>query len=84
MSLLAYLVLGLVAGLIMKGSGSGVLGNLISGVIGVFIGGYLFDFYAVDSSGLIESLITATLGGILLLIMVGSLKRDRIPLLDTR
>ncbi|MEL0584487.1 MAG: GlsB/YeaQ/YmgE family stress response membrane protein [Candidatus Thiodiazotropha sp. (ex. Lucinoma kazani)] len=59
----------------MKGSGSGVLGNLIIGVIGTFIGGYLFGFFTVQISGLIESLITATVGVILLVAMVGLLKR---------
>lgn len=68
----------------MKGSGSGVLGTLIIRVIGLFIGRYLFDFFAVHSSGLIESLITATVGGILLVAIVGLLKRRWIPLLDTR
>jgi uncharacterized membrane protein YeaQ/YmgE (transglycosylase-associated protein family) len=75
MSIFSFLLVGVVAGwlaaLIMKGHGYGVLGNLFLGVLGAFLGGYLFEFFAIDSSGMILSLITATAGAILVLAIAG-------------
>ena len=47
MNLIAFLLLGLVAGwlagLFMKGSGYGIIGDMVVGVIGAFVGGWLFS-----------------------------------------
>ncbi len=40
--LLIGLIAGWLAGLIMKGSGLGLIGNIVVGIIGSFIGGYIF------------------------------------------
>ncbi|MEW8690556.1 MAG: GlsB/YeaQ/YmgE family stress response membrane protein [Candidatus Thiodiazotropha endolucinida] len=75
MSVLAFLMVGMaagwLAGVVMKGHGHGLLGNLFLGILGALIGGYLFEFFAVDSKGLIASLITATAGAILVLAISG-------------
>ena len=46
MGLIAWLILGLIAGFlasqVMKGGGYGVVGDLVVGVVGAFIGGFLF------------------------------------------
>ena len=46
MEILYFLVIGLIAGwlagIIMKGRGFGILGNIIVGVIGSVLGGFLF------------------------------------------
>ncbi|MES9990509.1 MAG: GlsB/YeaQ/YmgE family stress response membrane protein [Candidatus Thiodiazotropha sp.] len=72
---LAFILVGVVAGwfagLIMKGRSFGLLGNLLLGVLGALIGGYLFNFFAIDTSGIIASLITATTGAILVLAIAG-------------
>lgn len=48
MSLLWFLIIGMIAGwlagLIMRGHGFGLLGNMIVGVLGAMVGGYLFSF----------------------------------------
>ncbi|MBT3047297.1 MAG: GlsB/YeaQ/YmgE family stress response membrane protein [gamma proteobacterium symbiont of Ctena orbiculata] len=76
---LAFLLIGIVAGwlagLIMKGRGHGLLGNLLLGVLGALIGGYLFKYLAIDTSGVIASLITATTGAILVLAIAGMLSK---------
>ncbi|MBT2968540.1 MAG: transglycosylase [gamma proteobacterium symbiont of Ctena orbiculata] len=76
---LAFLLIGIAAGwfagLIMKGRGYGLLGNLLLGVLGALIGGYLFNFIAIDTSGVIASLITATTGAILVLAIAGMLSK---------
>ncbi|PVV05684.1 MAG: transglycosylase [gamma proteobacterium symbiont of Ctena orbiculata] len=75
MSALIFLLLGLVAGwlagLIMEGPSLGLLANLTFGVLGALIGGYLFEFFTIDNSGVIGSLITATAGAILVLAIAG-------------
>lgn len=62
--------------MIMKGRGYGVRGNLLLGVPGTFLGGYLFEFFALDSSGMMASLITATAGAILVLAIAGLINKE--------
>lgn len=68
-------VAGWLAGNIMKSRGSGLLGNMLVGVIGAVIGGFLFDLLGITTTGLIGSVITATVGAIALLYVVGLLKK---------
>lgn len=69
-----YIIIGLVAGwlagLIVKGSGSGFILNLIIGVIGAVLGGWLFSLMGIGGGNLLWSLITATVGAIVLLLIV--------------
>jgi uncharacterized membrane protein YeaQ/YmgE (transglycosylase-associated protein family) len=75
--LIIGLIAGWLAGKIMKGSGYGLIGDLIIGVIGAMIGGYLFGLLGVSlsSSGLIGSLITAIIGAIVLIYIIGLIKK---------
>jgi uncharacterized membrane protein YeaQ/YmgE (transglycosylase-associated protein family) len=59
----------------MKGRGFGLVGNLIIGVIGAVVGGFLFGLLGFHGSGLIGSLITATVGAVVLLFLLGLVKR---------
>jgi uncharacterized membrane protein YeaQ/YmgE (transglycosylase-associated protein family) len=68
---------GWIAGQVMKGSGYGLLGDLIIGAIGVYIGGYVFGLLKIPSSGLWGALITAVVGAILLIIVVRALRGGR-------
>ena len=65
-SLIMFLVIGAVAGwlagLIMKGRGFGLLGNIVVGIIGALVGGFLFGVLGLAAGGLIGSLITAAIG----------------------
>ncbi len=77
--LILFLVIGAVAGWIagtlMKGGGFGVVGNLIVGIIGAFLGGMIFSWLGIAAGGLLGSLVTATIGAIVLLFVVGLLKK---------
>lgn len=77
-----YILIGLVAGwlgsLIVKGSGSGLLLNLVIGVIGSVLGGWLFSLMGMSSGSLWGSLITATVGAIVLLLIVSLFTRKRV------
>lgn len=79
MYLLWFLVIGLVAGWLagqlMKGGGYGLMGDLVLGVIGAFIGGWLFGALGIGAGGLIGSLITATVGAVVLLFLIRLIKK---------
>jgi uncharacterized membrane protein YeaQ/YmgE (transglycosylase-associated protein family) len=71
MSILWFLLIGLcagwLAGKVIKGNSFGLLGNLIVGVIGALIGGFLFGQLGVSTSSLLGELLSATVGAIILL-----------------
>jgi uncharacterized membrane protein YeaQ/YmgE (transglycosylase-associated protein family) len=65
--LLIGLCAGWLAGQLTKGKGFGPAGNLIIGVIGAVVGGFLFGLVGLGSTNLLGELITATVGAIALL-----------------
>jgi uncharacterized membrane protein YeaQ/YmgE (transglycosylase-associated protein family) len=79
MHIIAFLIIGLIAGWlagkIMKGRGFGLFGNIVVGWIGALVGGFLFDLVGVTAYGFVGSLITATVGAIVLLWLIGLVKR---------
>jgi uncharacterized membrane protein YeaQ/YmgE (transglycosylase-associated protein family) len=79
MSLIWFLLIGLaagwLAGQIMKGGSFGLVGDLVVGVIGALLGGFLFGALNIGVSGLLGSLITATTGAIVLLLLLRLIKR---------
>jgi uncharacterized membrane protein YeaQ/YmgE (transglycosylase-associated protein family) len=59
---------GWLAGQLVKGSGFGLIGDIVVGVIGSILGGYLFSKFGIASgSGLLGSLVVATIGAVVLL-----------------
>jgi uncharacterized membrane protein YeaQ/YmgE (transglycosylase-associated protein family) len=73
--LIIGLIAGWLAGKIMKGSGFGLIGDLVIGVIGALIGGFLFPLLGLSASGFIGSLIAAVFGAIVLLFLVGVIRK---------
>ncbi|HTG07350.1 MAG TPA: GlsB/YeaQ/YmgE family stress response membrane protein [Bradyrhizobium sp.] len=74
-SLLAILFVGLVAGWlagqIVRGTGFGIVGDLIVGVLGALIGSWLLPQLGIHlGTGLINAIVNATIGAILLLFLV--------------
>lgn len=72
--LLIGLIAGWLSGLIMRGRGFGLLGNLIVGVLGAFLGGYLFDVLGLTAYGLGGLLVMAAIGAVVLLFLIGLIK----------
>jgi len=75
MGLLWFIVIGAIAGWLagqfMRGNGFGLLGDIIVGVIGAFIGGYLWPSgFAIVGNPLISRPIVAFIGAVLLLFIV--------------
>jgi len=72
MNFLWFLLIGLaagwLAGQLMRGDGFGFVGDIVVGVVGAFLGGYLFSIFGVSTGGgLLGSLIVATIGAVVLL-----------------
>jgi len=66
-----YLIVGAVAGWIsgqfVRGHGLGIGADIIVGIIGAFIGGFLFSLLGITTYGILGSLITSTIGAVILL-----------------
>lgn len=81
MSFIAWLVLGLIAGFIgskiVNKRGEGMLLDIVLGVIGAIVGGYLFNMFgAAGVTGLnIYSLFVAVLGSIIVLVLYHAVRR---------
>lgn len=85
MDILAWVILGAAAGwiasLIMRTDAQqGWLANIIVGIIGAFIGGFIVRLFGGSSpTGFnIPSLLTATLGAVVLLALIGGYRRSRV------
>lgn len=61
---------GWLAGQIMKGGGSGLVVNLIVGVVGAILGGFVFALLGLSAYGLLGRLVVATVGAVLLLYLL--------------
>lgn len=78
--IIIFLIIGGVAGwlarLIFKGDGFGILGNIVIGVLGAVLGGRLFGILGISVGGeTIGPVITATVGAIVLLFLIGLVKK---------
>ena len=69
-------VTGWLAGIIMKGSGFGLIGDIVIGIIGAVVGGYLFSTFGISAGeGILGAIITGTVGAVLLLFIISLIKR---------
>lgn len=78
--LIAWIVIGLVAGflasMVMRGGGYGILGDIIVGIVGAFIGGLIVNLVAPDDNfGFWGSLIVAFVGACILIAILRAVSR---------
>jgi uncharacterized membrane protein YeaQ/YmgE (transglycosylase-associated protein family) len=66
---------GWLAGVVLKGRGFGLLVNMVVGVVGAFFGGWLLPRLGVGFGGEFGLFLTAFIGAVLLLAIIGILKR---------
>jgi uncharacterized membrane protein YeaQ/YmgE (transglycosylase-associated protein family) len=66
---------GWLAGQFVKGGGQGLVVNLIVGVVGAILGGLIFNLLGIQASSLLGALVCATVGAVVLLLIVGALKK---------
>ena len=74
-ALLIGAVAGFLAGQIVKGHGFGAVGNIIVGILGALIFGFLFGNFNLLSSPILNEVAGGTIGAVILLILVGFVKR---------
>jgi uncharacterized membrane protein YeaQ/YmgE (transglycosylase-associated protein family) len=83
MGILAWIVLGLIAGFlasaVMRGGGYGIVGDVIVGIVGALLGGFLFSL--VGGSGVnglnLYSIIVAFLGACVLIAILRAISGSR-------
>jgi uncharacterized membrane protein YeaQ/YmgE (transglycosylase-associated protein family) len=65
---------GWLAGQVMRGSGFGLLGDIVVGIVGSLIGGFIFGILGIYSYGFVGRVVMATVGAMVLLYLVRKLK----------
>jgi uncharacterized membrane protein YeaQ/YmgE (transglycosylase-associated protein family) len=79
MYILVWIVCGIIAGwltgLIMRGHGFGLVGDLIIGLLGGLIGGFLARAFGLAPTSWIGQIIVAVLGGIVLVAIIRALRK---------
>jgi uncharacterized membrane protein YeaQ/YmgE (transglycosylase-associated protein family) len=68
-------VAGWLAGILMKGGGYGLPGDIVIGIIGALIGSFLFGLLGISAGGLIGQIITATVGAVVLIFVLRLVKK---------
>ena len=77
MSLLITLFIGglagLLAGLIYRGHGFGFLSNIVIGVVGSFIGSFVFGLMGIQDTNFLGTIVVSTIGSVILLFVLNLL-----------
>jgi uncharacterized membrane protein YeaQ/YmgE (transglycosylase-associated protein family) len=76
-SAIVGIVAGWLAGQIFKGSGFGILGNLIVGIFGAIAGALIFGLLGFEATNLVGRIISATVGAVVLLAILVAVVRKR-------
>src|SRR5580765_6139422 len=83
MSILTWIIVGLIAGvlasLVMGGTGYGLIGDIIIGIVGAFVGGWIFSSLGVSSpwGGLPGTIFIAFIGAVVLLFLLRLIRGAR-------
>jgi uncharacterized membrane protein YeaQ/YmgE (transglycosylase-associated protein family) len=74
-----FILIGIVAGwlasLLMKGGDFGLVGCLVIGVIGAFVGGHVLGVLGIAATGIVARLVTATLGAMAFIALLRFIRR---------
>lgn len=74
--ILVGLIAGWLAGVLVKGGGFGVLGDIVVGVLGALLGGFLFGALGLSAGGgFLGSIFVATIGAIVLIVLLRVIKK---------
>ena len=79
-SIIVWLIVGAIAGwlagLIVKGGGFGLLGNIVIGIIGAVVAGWLLPQLGINlGTGIIAAIINSAIGGVIVLVIISLIKR---------
>lgn len=69
-------IAGWLAAIVMRGRGLGILGNIVVGILGAFIGGWVLGLLGVViGGGILAAIINAFIGAVILLFLISLIKR---------
>jgi uncharacterized membrane protein YeaQ/YmgE (transglycosylase-associated protein family) len=79
-SVIAWLVVGAIAGwlagLVVKGGGFGLLGNIVIGIVGAVVAGWLLPQLGINlGTGIVRAIINAAIGGVIVLVIIALIRR---------
>ena len=79
-SIIVWLIVGAIAGwlagLIVKGGGFGLLGNIVIGIVGAVVAGWLLPQLGINlGTGVVRAIINAAIGGIIVLVILSLIRR---------
>lgn len=74
-SLIVGGVAGWLSGQFMKGSGYGLLVNILLGLLGGFVGDLVFGLLGLDATNLIGRIICATVGAVLIIVLARAVRK---------
>lgn len=77
--LLIGTVAGWLAGVLTRGRGFGLIGDLLVGIVGAMVGGFVFTLLGLQWFGTIGALVTATTGAVLLLVLLRAVRASDRP-----
>ena len=80
MEFLVFLIVGAIAGwlagVVVKGGGYGLIGDIVVGIVGGFIAGWLFPRFGISlGGGWVAAIISSAIGAIILLLVIRLIKR---------
>jgi uncharacterized membrane protein YeaQ/YmgE (transglycosylase-associated protein family) len=79
-SIIIWLIVGAIAGwlagMVVKGGGFGLLGDIVVGIIGAVIAGWLLPYLGINLGvGIVAAIIDAFIGAVILLVIIRLIKR---------
>ena len=79
-SIIVWLIVGAIAGwlagLIVKGGGFGLLGNIVVGIIGAVVAGWLLPQLGIGlGTGIVSAIVNSVIGGVIVLVIISLIRR---------
>ena len=75
--LIVGLIAGALAGMVMRGGGFGIVGDIVVGIVGAIIGGFLAGLLGFGSSNIIVSILIAFIGACILIAILRAVSGGR-------
>ncbi|HWE36707.1 MAG TPA: GlsB/YeaQ/YmgE family stress response membrane protein [Isosphaeraceae bacterium] len=78
---IAWIVVGLIAGFaagqVMKGGGYGLLGDIVVGLVGAVVGGFLVGYFVTGTAGFVGSIVVSFIGACLFIALMRAISGRR-------
>lgn len=71
-------IAGWLAGLLVQGSGFGLIGDIIVGILGALLASFLFPYFGIAltlGGGILGAIVTAFIGAVILLLIIGLIRK---------